>query len=543
MTAPTHIAFSALVYLYICTLFRIPLHMSDVLLCAVTSLLPDLDISSSGIGRRVPFISSRIEKRFGHRTLTHSFVGVLLVGLLALPLSVWNLSGYLMCVLGYWTHIFIDIFNKDGVAILYPYRKWGVFPVNPDYRIAVGSATENLLLVGLIVLSCLLYPIASVGLNRSLHVLFANISGAVDDYNQYSSHYEVFAQFEGTYRKTSTKVKGRFKVVDALSENALLVIIDNKARIVGTTTNAHIVPSHIRVHKGAKIVTYTQLVMMDGHTLGELFRLKDTDHRLFGSLHTLTNHFNLSKGVLYADPITASGSTLILDHATYADIAECGLENIPALASNLLVKTSLPPDALYRPFSFSKGALTVFPVEISIASAKDILVKPGQTLNAGQLIASHSARLREITLIESKLETEKKVRNEASYQYGIDVQRIENRLTSVKTEIDQLSNTLRAYQSAVGFEKECEELKTKITTLKAQQKEYVSEQKGLASSDSQDRLRYQQRITELLAHKASLEATAFTRCSFECEVVNIEFQPHKAILYLRRIKQAVQEKG
>ena len=159
MTYPTHIAWASVVYLYICTMFKVPLVFWDAFVCGIASLLPDLDLSSSGIGRRLPFISTRIEKKFGHRTITHSFVGVFIISFLALPLLFKSISCYGTFVLGYWSHIFIDFFNKEGVQIYWPNRKWGVFPAKAENRIAVGSTAENILLVGLIAVACLSIPL------------------------------------------------------------------------------------------------------------------------------------------------------------------------------------------------------------------------------------------------------------------------------------------------------------------------------------------------------------------------------------------------
>ena len=104
MTAPTHVAFSAVLYLYLCTVFRMPLMFGDAFLTALASLLPDLDISSSGIGLRLRPISVRLERKFGHRTFTHSFVGVAAFAILATPLLSVGTSTYLLAVIGFFSH-------------------------------------------------------------------------------------------------------------------------------------------------------------------------------------------------------------------------------------------------------------------------------------------------------------------------------------------------------------------------------------------------------------------------------------------------------
>lgn len=54
-------------------------------LASAASLLPDADLPTSKLGRALFWLSTRLEKRFGHRTLTHSFIAIAAVALLASP--------------------------------------------------------------------------------------------------------------------------------------------------------------------------------------------------------------------------------------------------------------------------------------------------------------------------------------------------------------------------------------------------------------------------------------------------------------------------
>ena len=79
MTAPTHIAFAELLYLLILTTTGVALNIPNALLIAVSSTLPDIDTGASRIGKLFPFVSLKLERRFGHRTLTHSLSCVLVL--------------------------------------------------------------------------------------------------------------------------------------------------------------------------------------------------------------------------------------------------------------------------------------------------------------------------------------------------------------------------------------------------------------------------------------------------------------------------------
>jgi inner membrane protein len=52
--------------------------------------LPDIDLPPARIGRLFWFVSVPLERRFGHRTLTHSAVMLLAVAGLASPLGFLN---------------------------------------------------------------------------------------------------------------------------------------------------------------------------------------------------------------------------------------------------------------------------------------------------------------------------------------------------------------------------------------------------------------------------------------------------------------------
>ena len=74
MRASTHLAFGLLCATGAFALWSRPLHQDlPALGCALLgSLMPDLDSPKSAPGRFLPFLSQPIERRWGHRTVTHS---------------------------------------------------------------------------------------------------------------------------------------------------------------------------------------------------------------------------------------------------------------------------------------------------------------------------------------------------------------------------------------------------------------------------------------------------------------------------------------
>jgi membrane-bound metal-dependent hydrolase YbcI (DUF457 family) len=102
------------------------------------ALLPDIDSTASVVGRLAGPISTFIERRFGHRTLTHSAWFAGLVGLMCwlwFPAPDWGI------ILAAWlSHLIIDmIVGERGVPLLWP-GSWHFYLIT----VRPGSAGEAL---------------------------------------------------------------------------------------------------------------------------------------------------------------------------------------------------------------------------------------------------------------------------------------------------------------------------------------------------------------------------------------------------------------
>ena len=95
----------------------------------VGSLFPDIDSSTSKLGKRVKPVSKIISKLFGHRGFFHSliFIGLLFL-LLKHIFDTKNISQYSVIYIGFCCgcllHLVCDIMTKGGVPLLYPFSKF-----------------------------------------------------------------------------------------------------------------------------------------------------------------------------------------------------------------------------------------------------------------------------------------------------------------------------------------------------------------------------------------------------------------------------------
>jgi membrane-bound metal-dependent hydrolase YbcI (DUF457 family) len=180
MTAPTHIAGAVSTMSFFALLvpaYRI--NATHIVLGAICAMLPDIDNPKSFIGRLLPFFSGPIDRRFGHRTITHSFLALFILAstsYLCLFLYSHSLLQPVPIVftlsLAYFSHVFFDAMTMQGVLAYYPSRLWGVFPQRSSWRIRTGSRIEILYFVILTASSLVFLPLGQSGVVHGFNRIF-----------------------------------------------------------------------------------------------------------------------------------------------------------------------------------------------------------------------------------------------------------------------------------------------------------------------------------------------------------------------------------
>jgi len=139
---------------------------ATIVTCLITNqigaLLPDIDQASNQLWDLLPadkFLSKILNKLFGsHRTLSHSFLGIFLIysiGLWLLP-KLFNPTFinptmvFWALMIGYISHLFLDMLTEDGIPLLFPIKwKFG-FPPIKSLRIKSGKWFEKFIIFPLI---------------------------------------------------------------------------------------------------------------------------------------------------------------------------------------------------------------------------------------------------------------------------------------------------------------------------------------------------------------------------------------------------------
>ncbi|MGI8786017.1 MAG: metal-dependent hydrolase [Acidobacteriota bacterium] len=438
MTSSSHLASSALCYLAAASWSETPAAIEGLVITAAGSLLPDIDTPTSSVGRPLFPLARWIDRRFGHRTLTHSLVGlaglaaVLFAVALIVDLCGWSpgvpLRRYaFFLTLGYASHILVDCLNKTGVELVWPSKWRCVFFYNSRYRITAAGKGDTWFMAACLVLDLAAYPLARDGLTRSLHQAFGDIYSVSMDFKQYGDKNRIWLDLEGVEAISNQKIRGRFEILAAVDNAAVLVERDGRKQIVSRTEPLEIYPDSARISIGEAVAITTQEINMAGRTLAEIPRFLGADRVLFYGYVTPVRHTLVSVHQGRYNPIALRMDKLKLEHAEWRDIQEQGLEQVAIREGTLMAKvyrSGLNPavDSLAPPV-----APAVESVEIRFQPTDAILFRQGDVIRQGQVIGR-----RDITLELANLRAEcarevERLREE--------IREVELRLTSARDQL------------------------------------------------------------------------------------------------------------
>ena len=316
MIAGTHVAFSTALYLGGAALFEYETSMTGWALAAGASLLPDIDLPTSKLGRVLFWISTRLEREFGHRTVTHSMLALIVVAMLAGPLYLVNPAWFWAIVGGYWSHIWVDMVNLRGADLMWPSPLRFVFPGNRKFRMETGSKAEMVLLTSFVAISALLYPVSGSGFRVGLQHLLGNFEMAHDSFIKNAGSHWYTLKLEAIDNLTLEHVQCDCPVVGAW-KGGLIVLQGGKPRAVGESQERHnLYPTHVELMQGEPLRVVAHRVEMRGRSLRWLLDRLDKRHTYYisGQLAVRRKSALVEDIDLYR-PVSLSGKTLRLHYA------------------------------------------------------------------------------------------------------------------------------------------------------------------------------------------------------------------------------------
>jgi inner membrane protein len=304
-----------------------PLHLA---LAIAGSQLPDIDTSTSTIGQILLPISSWIENRYPHRSITHSLIATVTIAILSLPLYFhFGWKTWSCLPLGHLISCFSDVFTKQGVQLFWPNSVWCISVSNPNRRLKTGGngeywvlAVSTAVLIAAINLSHTGGPTALVGTSLGLR------STTVETYQKNSTNNHIYAEFVGTYTADSSKADGKYFIV-AADGNEFVLFKNNQVY----KTGVNIIASRLTSTVGDVGTSLVQSLQFDD----EPFSIAPVQNTLIFINGELTvDDSDLIK--IPANPKQFQITKLTGDKITFN---YCPLENAIALLKDQVVSGSL----------------------------------------------------------------------------------------------------------------------------------------------------------------------------------------------------------
>jgi inner membrane protein len=198
-------------------------------LAIIGSQLPDLDTTTSTVGKIFFPLSSWIEDRFPHRSITHSLLATAAIAVVSISIGYFlgDIKTAIALPLGHLLSCFSDTFTKQGVQLFYPEPVWAISVSNPRRRLKTGGAGELWVLGVAIALLCFgIYLANGGGITQKVSQNLGLKDGVVELYNQNASTHQVYARITGYWASDRTSADGKYLIIG--NEGNEFIVSDGK---------------------------------------------------------------------------------------------------------------------------------------------------------------------------------------------------------------------------------------------------------------------------------------------------------------------------
>lgn len=147
----------------------------------LAALLPDIDQPTGKLWHFLPFghtLGQISDPFLEHRNLTHSLLGVGLVGvglfyLFRIFPHYWGIEPqtvFIASIIAYLSHLLADMFTNEGIPLFFPYKRFFGLPPKPfdGFRVATGKWFENLVIFPTITVFFIIFVLANYSSIRAI---------------------------------------------------------------------------------------------------------------------------------------------------------------------------------------------------------------------------------------------------------------------------------------------------------------------------------------------------------------------------------------
>jgi inner membrane protein len=226
MNAVTHVIGGAVFAGTMCSfsdvnIFENPLHIG---VCVAFALLPDIDTTKSLIGKFLYPVAWIINRKFGHRTITHSLLFILGLWLVFFALRRFgiydNPNIVKIALFSVLSHFVLDMLTVSGIPLLFPFfHNPCVIPGNKNFRFATGDMRSELVICGICGLLCItMQPLFANGFWTSYNRQFGTIKHVARENN----NTEFYVVCEYSYIKNAEIHEGEALVITSKTNEITL---------------------------------------------------------------------------------------------------------------------------------------------------------------------------------------------------------------------------------------------------------------------------------------------------------------------------------
>ncbi len=188
----------------------------SIALAVVASLAPDIDNPRSPIGMAVLPLSKWINRRYGHRTVTHSLAA------LAVTTLVFQLAHFhpIIWFFGFLSHLIFDMVTIMGVPLFHPFSDNPcVIPGRKELRMQTGDIkAESRAFIGFLLIGSTLQPMMKNGFWTTYNSQFGTQKHLASEYQKSKDLLEV----DYTYMIGSETFTGKGYCVEADEKKTVL---------------------------------------------------------------------------------------------------------------------------------------------------------------------------------------------------------------------------------------------------------------------------------------------------------------------------------
>ncbi len=271
MLLPTHLAAGQAAYLAACLATGHAPDPREAMVAIIAAALPDLDCRAGLVGRMVPPLSEWIERRFGHRTFTHSLLLQLAAGVALYYLLP---HGYFLAFMAGWlSHTFTDMMTPAGVGWFWPSRVRCVLPGNNRYRMAPMGWGEFFFLVMLGAASVGFYHLAAstAGTTGVIASAIGEPAEARDQYDAMKGGNTWTLKIEGRDNASFRAVDGKYRIIGGYKESGFILETEDGAVSACKSSSCDWHISRAVLVRGEKRRTESQTVRVGAIDAGTLF--------------------------------------------------------------------------------------------------------------------------------------------------------------------------------------------------------------------------------------------------------------------------------